>query len=133
VQNDDCVTEQTNDRGPKWVRNVSVAVSTFHDPRAGLSIHDAFERASADLSDRTQFLALVSDYLRIHPELIQQWAVFSDDTRATPWPYFSPERFEVGFVSANGAIEDVVRWENSSDACADYLYRAINWVLRRER
>lgn len=124
---------QTDDQLLKWVENVCRAVVTFHEPGAGLSIYDAFEQASADLSDRAHFLAVVSKWLRTHPELVQKWTMFSSDTRATPWPYFSLDRLEVGFVSVKGAFEDVQRWENGPDACADYLYRAFTWVLRRER
>ncbi len=129
-----CVADPTDQQHLEWVDSVCHAVETIHDPRGSLSIHDVFERASADLSEGGQFLVLVSECLRTHPELVQQWDMFSSDTRATSWPYFSLDRLEVGFVvSVNGASEDVRRWENGPDACADYLHRAFKWVLLKER
>jgi len=81
--------------------------------------------AAADLSDSTEFLTLVAECLRANPGLVQQWTMFSSDTRTTPWPYFSLERLEVGLVSVKGAFEDVGRWDNGPDACADHLLSSV--------
>jgi len=126
-------SNETDDRDSQWAERVCVAVVRFHDRSLRLSLRDAFELASADLSDRSQFLKQTSDWLRTHPELVHEWFLFSSNTRSTPWPYLSLERLEVGFVSVKGQFEDVQRWENGPDACADYLYRAFKWVLCSER
>jgi len=124
----------TTEESLDWVEAVCLAVITWHEPAgADLSILDMFERTSADLSDRTRFQTLVSEWLRTRPDLVKKWSMFSDDTRATPWPYFSIDRLEVGFVSVKGKFEDMQQWANGWDACADYLFRAFTWVLCRER
>jgi len=127
------ITNEIENKSPQWVEGVCQAVVRFHDRSLGLSLRDAFEQASADMSDRSQFLKLVSNFLLARPDLVHQWTIFSGDTRSTPWPYFSFERFEVGFVSVKGGFEDVQRWETGPEACADYLYRVFKWVLCHER
>jgi hypothetical protein len=104
-----------------------------------VSIHDQFVAAEPDLSDRAELVRSAIDWLRAHPDVIQHWAWYSEDKRASPSPYLqlgAPDELgphEVGFYDARAGRLDVVRHRDAAEACADFLYREAVWQIRRAR
>jgi hypothetical protein len=70
-------------------------------------------------------VSLVTGYMRSHLDLIAGWQQYSWDKRVSSGPYL--EGKEVGYYSHGK--QDVVIHDDSSVACADFLYREATSVL----
>jgi hypothetical protein len=79
--------------------------------------------------DRADFEALVAAQLESEPELPDQWEVFSGDNRGTPASYFHGST--VGRY--DGQHQDVVRYADRSQACADFIHRRAVEILAHRR
>jgi hypothetical protein len=110
---------------PAWVERLCTAVRHLREP--GATIAKVFSNADPDLSDRVRFCRLVGARLHREPELINAWESLSADNRSTPCPYFRGN--EVG--DYDGGYQDVVRYDERADACADFLFRRSTSVLAK--
>jgi hypothetical protein len=118
-----------------WVEQLCAIASIWK--RVDASIMQLFEAAAPDLSERSEFLAAVTEWLRKHPGLVEQWYGYSLDKRGSPSPYLEADRtgvpLEVGFYDTTLGRLDVTHHVDTTEACADFIYREASWVLRRER
>lgn len=116
---------------PGWVEQLCAIASMRRTSNA--SIRQLFEQAAPDLTDRRAFLTAVTQWLQQHPDLVDDWDLFSVDQRSSAAPYFSPgdERTSpvVGFFSTDHGHQDITHHSNAAEACADYLYRESCLVL----
>src|SRR5438270_12794094 len=90
------------------------------------SIHQLFQDAHPDVDD-ANFLPVVREALTRSPDTVELWQTYSYDKRGSPSPYL--DGVEVGFY--DGGSRDVRRYENLTDACADFIRREALWVLER--
>ena len=118
-----------------WVEKLCAIA--FRWKTGNASIRMLFEAASPELTNRDEFLGAVAGWLRQHPELIDEWYGYAVDKRVDRGPYF---KFgdeggcaEVGFYDPDRGYLDVMHHSDPADACADFLWREANWILRRER
>jgi hypothetical protein len=93
------------------------------------SIRELFERAAPDLSEPDHFAAVVRQKLLSDPELVEAWQAYSWDKRSSPSPYM--DGTEVGFF--DGERRQVIKHQDRTEACADFIYRESVWVLQRKR
>jgi hypothetical protein len=118
-----------------WVEQLC-AIASIRS-RVNASVRQLFESATPELSERSAFLAAVTDWLRKHPALVDQWYGYSMDKRGSPSPYLEVDPtgvpLEVGFYDKNLGRLDVSHHVDAAEACADFIYREASWVLRRER
>ncbi len=76
--------------------------------------------------DPTDFARLVAQRLLHSPELVDAWQIYSYDKRTSPSPYL--DELEVGFF--DGERRDVAHYDNTADACADFVVRETEWLLQ---
>jgi hypothetical protein len=112
---------------PHWVESLCSIASRWKQP--GTTILGLFREAAPDLSEPPSFDRLVKARLGHATMLVDAWQNYSWDKRTTPSPYL--DGLEVGFYDAGR--HDVVEHRDRVDACADFIHREANWVLRRER
>jgi hypothetical protein len=69
--------------------------------------------------------------LRVHPEYIQDWRIYSEDKRTTGWYLMMPRagRFGVGFVpSAKDHAVDPLIYSDEAKACAAFINLEIAYI-----
>ena len=94
---------------------------------SGLSILELMVGASPDFADGETFRSGVARHLRHHPGEILAWSGYSMDKRTGGGPYFKPgPTSEVGVFSSD--YQDVVCYDDSADACADFLWREFHLI-----
>jgi hypothetical protein len=107
-----------------WIDRLLVLPLDF---KAGnRSIRQLFEEVKPPKLDRETFTGLIAERLRMRPELIDAWQTYSYDKRSSPCPYL--DGLEVGFF--DGERRDVSHHEDMAAACADYVVRETESVLR---
>lgn len=112
---------------PDWVAALCAVAVRFRE--GNQSIIELIAAARPETGKHAAFLSAVTSYLRQHRELIPAWSAYSGDKRTDRGPYFNlGEPSEVGFYSHG--YHDVRRYEDSADACADFLWREV--ALMRE-
>ena len=94
--------------------------------QGGRSVVDLFEAAAPDLGDIKDLRTRIHDELAADPQLLEAWQTYSYDKRGTPSPYL--DGLEVGFFDRSR--QDVVSYDNSVDACSDYICREAESVLQ---
>ena len=93
---------------------------------SGNSIQTQFEAAAPDLDDVDALRQAVHEALLDHPELVDAWQTYSYDKRSSPSPYLDGS--EVGFYDQGR--ENIIRYDDLSAACADFICREAAWVVR---
>lgn len=117
----------TDGSAPGWVQRI--CTSDGHSIRAGgQTLRVSLAGEGVDLSDRETFVPLVRSYLGGHPGVVERWQVQSYDKRSSPSPYL--DGTEVGFFS-DGHKTNVRMFEDRLDACAEYIYQEVAWILER--
>jgi hypothetical protein len=106
-----------------WLEPLLGIPVAFHS--GDVSIRELFGRAEPDLDDHN-FRPLVESALARRPDLIEAWQIYSSDKRVSEGPYL--EGNEVGYYSAGR--QDVRRHDTPAAACADFVHREANQVIR---
>jgi hypothetical protein len=96
------------------------------DLQAGRSILATLSAIAPDL-DAPDFEERVAAQLRIAPDVVDRWQMYSEDQRASPNPYL--DGLEVGFYDAG--YRNVRVHSDRADAGADFIHRLTLWVLAR--
>jgi hypothetical protein len=80
------------------------------------------------LFDPDHFASLLRQKLRAHPELVEEWQVYSWDKRGSPSPYM--DDMEVGFFDGERRL--VIQHQDRTEACIDFIFRESIWVLTHQ-
>ncbi len=113
-----------DDASTPWVQQLCHAAREL----GNRSFVEMFEVARPHL-DEPDFEALVAAHLESEPELVDLWERFSGDNRATPASYF--DGTTVGRY--DGQHQDVLRYTDRIEACADFIHRRAVEVLTDRR
>lgn len=106
-----------------WVAKLVAVALDFRE--GSRSIVELVAEADPDTSDRAAFLSALTSYFRQHPDLVRAWSNYAGDKRTSWGPYFNlGEPSEVGIYSRG--YDDVRRYEDPADACADFLWREVS-------
>jgi hypothetical protein len=116
---------------PDWVAELCAVLRTHH--QGDNSVLTLLQPFRAQLADAAAFLAAVDAYLRDHPDLVDDWELYSVDKRTGSGPYLlaEPARWEVGFY--DGGYLDVRHHPDRFTACADFIVREVTAVLTGSR
>ena len=76
------------------------------------------------------FEPALADAMRVYPELIDQWNMWSGDQRWTPSA--GVDGFTTGWVTTAGQSEHVRVHEDTAAAAADFIHRMAAWLARCE-
>jgi hypothetical protein len=116
---------------PDWVAELCAVPRTLHE--GDHSAWTLLQPFRAHLGDTAAFVAAVDAYLRDHPDLVEDWELYSVDKRTGRGPYLlaEPARWEVGFY--DGGYQDVREHPDQFTACADFIYREVTSVLTGNR
>jgi hypothetical protein len=88
-----------------------------------------FERARVQVTDE-RIHACLAD----HPDWVDEWVRFSEDTRGSPAWYVEKARdgrWEVGFY--DGGRQNVTLFDDRISACVEYILATMNMVVDRPR
>jgi hypothetical protein len=111
----------------RWVERLCQVPEALQ--AGNLAIRAAFRQADPDLTDRVSAMALIRRHLSEKPHLVDAWQKYSYDKRSSPSPYL--DQTEVGFY--DHGYEDVDKFDNRADACAEFVFREAAWVLGKYR
>jgi hypothetical protein len=108
---------------PEWVPLLCSVAVCFSESRQ--SFFELVQAASPDVSNRERFLSAVALYLHDRRDLIDSWALYSENKRTASGPYFklgTPSK--VGEV---GGLRSVPprRFHDPAEACAEFLWREV--------
>ncbi len=102
---------------------------------AGLSLRELRERCRYDeLRDRLAEDA-IGEYVTTHPELIEQWSMYSDDKRTSGGWYFLDEGggWVVGRLDGGSRRSDETRYVSAPAACAAFIIKEMDFWLSVSR
>lgn len=85
----------------------------LRDPRSSESPDDSLRQ-------------MLAERLRDNPDAQRAWQLYSYDKRWSPSPYL--DGLEVGLYDAG--YRDVERFDDPADACAAFILRERDWLLR---
>jgi hypothetical protein len=106
--------------------------------RLPLDFHSIHTMSGVDLVRRSGYLSVRSDVtverlsqcLREHPDWVNQWFAWSDDTRGSPaWRVFEKRsgQFHLSYYDEPGSPPPMV-FTDKVQACAEYVHREIEEI-----